>query len=442
MRTRTVKRVAHLPWVAAGMGLLVSPDHLRMWGNLAGRIGPGFWIVALGAAAVYSLTAASYRRLLSLHSGDGFMETLLLKGGIPSVALSLASRLVLTTGISTGVLVSAGFVFNETFVYWFPNFGFAFIGLACVVLALSWSYTAAERLQVTLLIVVGLGLGVLTIHGLWQTGPPQSSGGPLLSGVSPQSMAAGLLLFVGFDLGIHHSNGNRDLGSAARTMLIVLCLATLLFSLWGTASLLHVPARRLADTFIPYTLAARTIGDQPGRLLMAVVVIAGSVCAATTLFTASARMIGALAQLDMLPRLFRGSTHRNIPAMAMLAAAVGAMMALGFAGSMHLEIFIRAGFLLWLLHTALIHGLAWGSRGVKMRDHGQAPSALSWLAMPAAPILGVGAAILWATDVDRLALLIYLSTSWCLATVVVLLAKRLCRRGQQQPIQPATPNPP
>jgi amino acid transporter len=175
---------------------------------------------------------------------------------------------------------------------------------------------------------------------------------------------------------------------------------------------------------------------------MAVVVIAGSVCAATTLFTASARMIGALAQLDMLPRLFRGSTHRNIPAMAMLAAAVGAMMALGFAGSMHLEIFIRAGFLLWLLHTALIHGLAWGSRGVKMRDHGQAPSALSWLAMPAAPILGVGAAILWATDVDRLALLIYLSTSWCLATVVVLLAKRLCRRGQQQPIQPATPNPP
>jgi hypothetical protein len=32
--------------------------------------------------------------------------------------------------LATGLLVSSGFAFNEIFVYWFPNFGFAYLFLA------------------------------------------------------------------------------------------------------------------------------------------------------------------------------------------------------------------------------------------------------------------------------------------------------------------------
>ena len=175
---------------------------------------------------------------------------------------------------------------------------------------------------------------------------------------------------------------------------------------------------------------------------MGVVVIAGSVCAVITLFSASARMTTALAQLNLLPRFCRGSQRRNIPAILLLATVVGTMMALGFAGSVQLEIFIRAGLLLWLLHTTLVHVLAWGSGGAKTRDHGQMPPALSWMAMPATLMLVAGTTTLWITDADRLGLLIYLLASWCSATLIVLLAKRLYRRGQPQTIQPVSPDPP
>ncbi len=39
----------------------------------------------------------------------------------------LATTFSLAIFLSTGMLVTAGFTFNETFLYWFPNFGFSAI---------------------------------------------------------------------------------------------------------------------------------------------------------------------------------------------------------------------------------------------------------------------------------------------------------------------------
>ena len=85
---------AMLSGIAAGMGLLVSPDHLRMWGNLAGQLGPGFWLAVVGAVLVFAWSAGSYRRLAIASAGDGgYLSNLRLRFGFAGVALALASRL-------------------------------------------------------------------------------------------------------------------------------------------------------------------------------------------------------------------------------------------------------------------------------------------------------------------------------------------------------------
>lgn len=275
---------AMLPWLTAGMGLLVSPDHLRIWGNLAGHIGPGFWMVALGAMAVYAPTVTCYRRLApSVSDSGGYLAALQAQGGFAAVALALTSRLVLTIGVSIGVLVTAGFVFNETFVYWFPNFAFAFIYLSVIALVLCLEYGLAEKAQSVLLGITLLGLVILVVSGFLQPGPQPAPDALPSSGVGLRAVSTGLLLFVGFDLGIHRVEQARDTGTGTRMMFVVLMIIMVLLSLLGTVFLEHVPAKRLAGAFMPYTVAARTIGGQPGRILMGIVVIAGAGCAVISL---------------------------------------------------------------------------------------------------------------------------------------------------------------
>ncbi len=400
--------------MAAGMGLLISPDHLRLWGNLAGHIGTNFWVITFAASAIFALTVVSYRRLaFSGADANGYLKALHAQGGLIAVSLALASRLVLTIGISTGVLVTAGFVFNETFVYWFPNFAFAFLFLALVALVLFMGYGLAEKVLTVLLGIALLGLLVLVVSGLIQTGPEPAADALPAPGFSLRAVFSAMLLFVGFDLGIHRIAPIRDSGTSTATMLVVLGFTAAFLGLWGTVSLDHVPANRLAGTSIPYTLAAREIAGQTGRLLMGLVVIAGAGSAVLSLFSATARMVASLARLEMLPRFCRGSAHRNTMVISILASAVATMMAAGLAGEPELEIFIRAGFLLWLLHAALVHLAAAKTHDPNAPANMAARSRrTSWLTVLAAMLIGTGTIYLWFTDADRVRLATTLILAW------------------------------
>lgn len=430
---------AYLPWLAIGMGTLISPDHLKMWGNLAGAAGSGFWAAVLVAAAVLGLAAASYRRLADAAPDDGgYLEGLYRLGGRTAVALALASRVTLATGIATGVLVTAGFVFNETFVSWFPNFGIAFLGLTGVALSLLLGYPTAERVLAVLLAIALLGLTYLAIRGLWLADPADAVSVRTGPGVDPKTLAAGLLLFVGFDLGVHRGDGNRS----SRTMPIILGSTLVLLGLWGSASLAHVPAERLADTTIPYTLAARRIGGQNGRILLGIVLVAGSLGAVTALFSATGRMVAQLARMRLLPPLFHGSDRRNGPAVILLAGTVAAMMGLGFAGSPHLELFIRAGFILWLLHLTLVHALA-GVAGGGPQPAGRRtlPGLGRWAAFSGAVLLGAASIYLWLGDAARWPLLATLIAVWFGSGAVLAGGRKAAARRRRAPDNRASSGP-
>jgi amino acid transporter len=220
-------------------------------------------------------------------------------------------------------------------------------------------------------------------------------------------------------------------------MLSSLLITVFLLSLWGTVSLAHVPANRLAASSIPYTLAAREIAGQTGRILMGLVVIAGAGCAVIALFSATARMAASLARLNMLPRICRGSARRNAVVISVLASAVTAMMAAGFAGEPELEIFIRAGFLLWLLHIVLVHLAAVKTHDPNASTGTPAGSCLTfWATVLAAMLIGAGAIYLWVTDADRVRLLVTMIAVWVAGTVMLVTVwlgtRRTKRSGPEQ----------
>ncbi len=396
------------------MGLLVSPDLLRMWGNLAGHLGAGFWLAVIGAVIVHASSAGSYRQLTSAFEGKGgYLSGLQQRFGIAGVALALASRLSLAAGLSTGVLVTAGFVFNETFVYWFPNFAFAFICLGAAALVHLGGYRLAQNVQTAMVALAMLGLLVLTVTGIWDAGPPQSPDPLPPRDFGLITVLGSLLLFVGFDFGAVDKSQAADRNNGPATMTAALVASAIVLGLWSAVSLAHVQAERLADSFIPYSLAARQIGGQLGRYLIGMVVIAGSLSAVIALFNATARMMADMARLAMLPRFCQGSNRRNLMAVILLTVVVAVMMAAGAAGGPALEVYIRAGFVMWLLHLTAIHLAAFTG---KYTTHNRLPPSLLFhrrmTIVPALLVMGAGAACLWAMDAERWLLSIHILTTW------------------------------
>ena len=115
-----------------------------------------------------------------------------------------------------------------------------------------------------------------------------------------------LLLFVGFDLlTLSREQSADNAPHLQRHLLIGLLLAGTIFCLWGVASFLYVPSERLADTTIPHILAAKKILGQTGRIIMGVVIIAGTGAAVNALFMAIGEMIADLSTKKILPFLPR-----------------------------------------------------------------------------------------------------------------------------------------
>ena len=194
----------YLLGVAVAMGLLVSPDALILSGNQLGSVGLAFLGTVVFAGIVALGTAYSTAALYEQCPGAGG-EALGLQqafGTLPAIVLPLCARVVVLVCGSTGMLAIAGYVFNEVFVYWFPNLGFSFclLGLVLILNLLGPRVASAAQLlfvAVTLLGLFGLSaLAVLENTLSFATfAPMQPAPAVLLRGA-----LGSLWLFVGIDL--------------------------------------------------------------------------------------------------------------------------------------------------------------------------------------------------------------------------------------------------
>ena len=328
--------------ISIPIGVMLSPETLILLGNNAGYNGYFFFLTVAASALVSCLCA------FSIFSTTGRMEEAnelsvltTLIGRFPGAALVLSARLSITLLAATSVLVIAGFAFNEIFLYWFPNFGFAFLLLGliliCDLMRRSWALT----LQLLLVACALLSFTVLLVNGLLSVPATDITN----QGTEPRSLAAAtgaVLLFLGFDLIINSEQKNKLIQAVAAISSIFL-----LFMLWGVVTRMYVPAASLTETTLPHLKAARAVMGQDGRLLMGIVVICGATAAVNGLFLYMGQTVRYLAGQELLPSL-NGDILRRLTSIAM-AVTIGVFMMTGLAGDENLTVYYRGALLIWLV---------------------------------------------------------------------------------------------
>ena len=345
----------HLFPIAAAMGLLVSPEGLIILGNAAGRAGRGLFYVLMGAGLLHMTTATAYQRIYAQYPGPIGEIRLIGKAWslLPALCVSAFARLIAAVFASTALLATAGYVFNEVFLYWFPNLGFSFCLLGLLLILNLSGMRGAATGQV---LFIGLALGgllFLSVAGLleWGSPPAPMPDGPTPMADFPRTALACLLLLIGFDLAAY---AVVEEGNPARAMMVAVLLAGLTFSIWGWVSAAYVPAERLSGTSIPHVRAARAVLGETGRIWMGMIALAGTCAAVNALLMATARMMAMMADEGLLPPFLAKGKDETTVGVLVLAAAVAAMLGSGMAGEPILEVYMKAGLCFWLLHYSLI----------------------------------------------------------------------------------------
>lgn len=399
-------------FLTMAMGVMLSPEALVLLGNSMGHVGVAFlgWIVLAGVATL--CTAHSYAMVYTFFPGPGGEARCLRAtfGAVPAIVLPLCARLVFTVCASTGILAIAGYVFNEVFVYWFPNLGFSFYLLGFLLLLNLLSPRLAAWAQIVFVTVAFVGLVAFAVLGLTvpREAAAASASAPVAALPMVYSAALSLWLFLGCDLAtfIPHDNDTRA-DVLRRCMVLGIGLVGLTFCAWGLTSIHYVPRARLAGISVPHMLTARVLLGDPGRILMGIVVLAGASSAVNALLIAGARMLAGMAQQEFLPSFLAWDARRAPVPLLLLAFGPAAMMYMGMAGEPETEVFARGGVVFWWLLYLTVHLAV--LRGLQRRQKRLGGQSGGWLP----PVLGsmlLGSSILglvW-TDHERAHLLTFM----------------------------------
>ncbi len=316
----------------------LSPDVLVLLGNSVGQGGTVFFAALFLGAAFSAMAANILQRPFRSPAGNNRRDILSSQiGPFLAITLTIAGRLSPVLLISTGILVTAGFTFNETFAYWFPNFGFSFFLLLVVLVLHLCGDKVVLAAQPMFFCLTACCLLFLSIAGL-MTEPPvaQPVSAPAETGQTffLTFICLSLLLFLGYDQQVPPQPTVNRL-----YFLSAIGIGFLLLVIWGLASLKHVPQARLAESTVPYVISAKAIFGQPGRILMGIAIISGACGAVNGLFYLSGRSLS-----QVLP----GFASPQIQAIFM-TLTIALFLAGGLAGSRNLEIYIFGALLLWLL---------------------------------------------------------------------------------------------
>lgn len=335
---------------AFSISLMASAETLAMLGPLFGHTGiRGMGLIFLVTVVYLALVRLYQQRLFVLDRAPGKKNTACPRQIQATAVLSLIVKTLAVLYLATGILVSAGFAFNEIFVYWFPNFAFAYLLLAILVFFQFLDQRTRFYLQAVFAGISVVGLLILIIFGLTQTGltlpehpVPFPNANPFRVGI----YLTALLLFVGFDLGfVVTGSGTVARKTVAAAMMSAVLFMGFLFLCWGYLMLAQIPGPKLAHTTIAHIITARKILGSSGRYIMGTIIIFGTLSVVHALFTYISYEFSILCQTIKLPPKLKKSRIMII----LLAIIIGSMMGSGMAGGEKLEVFIKAFLAIWFL---------------------------------------------------------------------------------------------
>ncbi len=357
--THTIKEDVMQHWFIPTlvMALMVSPESLTYVGNAMGLLGSTAVWSLLVATLISLLTWRSYRVLATQLAVpyDEFKALRAVFGAIPAMTLPICARVGVWVCASTLTLASAGYLFNEVFVLWFPNLLFSFCLLGLILFINLLGPRVAERFQVLCVTLALIGLLIFVALGLFTSVPetppsPEAFNPPELMRTS--AWLAIMWLFVGVDLALWRSGESGDYNLPAKSVTLGMVVGAVVLSLWGLTAIAFTPLEKLAQTSVPHMVAARFIYGQTGRVVMGAVAILGCASAVNALLLSVARMLAQMGSQQVLPSILT----RTPVTLVVLALGPAAMMATGYAGETITPELTKAGLLFWLLLHVAVHG--------------------------------------------------------------------------------------
>ncbi len=138
-------------------------------------------------------------------------------------------------------------------------------------------------------------------------------------------------------------------------MVAAVIAGALVLALWGLAAMSVVPPERLESSTVPYMTAARKALGQPGRYIMGTVSIAAVFSALNSMMHSVSLMTDQLANLYKYGSYSDEPTKVRPATILLIAGASAFLMAMGFAGEPHLETWIRASVILWMIYYIFVN---------------------------------------------------------------------------------------
>ncbi len=352
--------------IGSALTVLVSPEVQTMLGNGVGQTGSLFFAAMAVAAIAQLFTIRLYDQLRTLTPYKGESAFMADNFGQPTALFFFFSaRLVFMATISTIILVTAGFVFNEIFLYWFPNFAFSFLLLTLMLFANMIGADFAGRLQGALVTTVLLAMLILAIAGFMAPTVEIAT----QTSFNPRALLLPFLMMIGMELFIFSHGPSKQKNNAGAIVMAGLIFAVLVLMLWGGAMLQVVSPDKLTASFNPHTVAARQALGQPGRIIVGIMIIAGAAATVNGLLTSLTKQTQDMALAGKIPFfLSKGGNHFPLP-LFLLAACPAILMAMGMAGQDITEVYIRASLLFWLLHFACMHLAAFRNNFRQKKGH-------------------------------------------------------------------------
>ncbi len=419
-----------------GMGMMLSPENLAALGRSAGDLGSGIILAILAAVLVHRGTIAGYSRELRDESPQTVEASVIGQafGRVSSIACFLCCRVLLAVTLATAILATAGFVFNEVFLHWFPNFAFAALLLAGILVLNLSSDSLARRLQAAFVLAAMASLTALSLMGLWGLGGEPSTVAPRpLALLPPRQLLIPMMALIGFDLALFNGGGRGETSvPAGSAMTASIAAAALALGLWTWVSTTAVPGARLAQSTIPHMIAARAVGGEWGRILMGVTVLSGSAAAINALFIALPLNLLGVVSAALGPPTASRIKWVRITALMVLGLLVSGMLALGMAGEPAIDAWVRAGMLFWLLSYILFHGAGlWLELRKRSASSTRPPRAELWKTMIVLAILGMSLIILIKSDPYGGALTAFMTKSAAACLLISWLTWRVAGRRRQ-----------
>lgn len=324
------------------MGFLLSPRAFMISGSGIGLAGNWYFLIVAFLLAT-NLATIPQQKVSNEKQYAGALES-----------FGYGVRFFTLIFFACSILGIAGYAFNEVFVYWFPNFLFSFIILACSFLTAILPASKAQKLQLASIIIILTGITALSLAAIWASPTTNANSPDFFAPYGASPFSDGLLLMapllLGYELYTPPSSSN---GISRKSYALALGLTVVFLSIFAYASLCVSGSEKLADSTVPYMIGARKILGQTGRYIMGAIIILGSYAAFTSTLLFLKKPFDKFIASSPLTKKTNHRLSKKIIAAAIPTLTVSVLLLRGYAGEPITESYIAGGFSLWFIFYGL-----------------------------------------------------------------------------------------